>query len=228
MPYERNGILFTSDDYSKRYGKRWGYTTVISLAIGQGEMNATPLQIANIMAIIANEGYYIKPHLVKSIGANHQIKKEYVTKNYVGVDKKHFSPVIDGMQEAVNGREGTAIGSRIPNILMCGKTGTVQNPRGKNHSVFIGFAPRENPKIAIAVIVENAGYGSAYAAPIASYMTEKYLIDSISKPRQAQVEWMKQQVVLPPPPKSKLKAKPRTPDSSKTDTVKKKLMSVSK
>ncbi|MNV38000.1 Penicillin binding protein transpeptidase domain protein [compost metagenome] len=107
----------------------------------------------------------------------------------------------------------------IPNIIMCGKTGTVQNPRGKNHSVFIGFAPRDNPKIAIAVIVENAGYGSSYAAPIGSYITEKYLKDSISIGRRASVEWMKKQVILPVPPKPKVKLKPLLTDSAKKDSI---------
>jgi penicillin-binding protein 2 len=213
MPFERKGTLFTSDEYTKRFGKFWGYTTVISLAIGQGEINTTPLQMANIMAIIANRGYYIKPHLIKAIGDKKLIKKEYVEKNYVGVDANHFEPVIDGMQEAVNSPWGTAILSRLPNIIMCGKTGTVQNPHGKNHSVFIGFAPRDNPKIAIAVIVENAGYGSTYAAPIASYMAEKYLTDSVS--RKAQVEWMTKQIVLPGYPKPKLKPQNKSIDSTK-------------
>ncbi|RZM27126.1 MAG: penicillin-binding protein 2 [Pedobacter sp.] len=214
MPFERKGTLFTSEEYTKRFGKYWGYTTVISLAIGQGEMAATPLQMANIMAIIANRGYYVKPHLIKAIGDKKVIKKEYVQKNYVDIDAQHFEPVIDGMQEAVNSPWGTAVLSRLPNIIMCGKTGTVQNPHGKNHSVFIGFAPRDNPKIAIAVIVENAGFGSTYAAPIASYMAEKYLTDSISGYRKAQVEWMKQQVVLPEPPKPKIKPAPKTTDSA--------------
>ena len=216
IPFEKKGILFTSDEYTKRFGKYWGYTTVISLAIGQGEMNTTPLQMANIMAIIANRGYYVKPHLIKAIGEKKTISKEYVQKNFVGVEERHFEPVIDGMQEAVNSPWGTAVLSRVPNIIMCGKTGTVQNPHGKNHSVFIGFAPRDNPKIAIAVIVENAGYGSTYAAPIASYITEKYLTDTISKGRQAQVEWMKKQVVLPIMPKPKVKYQPKqTEDTTK-------------
>jgi len=215
MPFERKGTLFTSDEYTKRFGKYWGYTTVISLAIGQGEINTTPLQMANIMAIIANRGYYIKPHLIKAIGEKKVIKKEYVEKNYVGVDSRHFEPVIDGMQDAVNSPWGTAILSRLPNIIMCGKTGTVQNPHGKNHSVFIGFAPRDNPKIAIAVIVENAGYGSTYAAPIASYIAEKYLTDSVSGARKAQVEWMKQQVVLPGLPKPKVKVESKPLDTTK-------------
>ncbi|RZM13622.1 MAG: penicillin-binding protein 2, partial [Pedobacter sp.] len=148
-----------------------------------------------------------------------------VKKNYVGVDTRHFNPVIDGMQDAVNAPWGTAIASRIDGIVMCGKTGTVQNPRGKNHSVFIGFAPRDNPKIAIAVIVENAGYGGSYAAPIASYLTEKYLKDSITSPsRRAEVEWMKNQVVLPTPPKPKIKLKTTPADSAKKDSIEKKIL----
>lgn len=213
IPFERKGILFTSDQYTKRFGKSWGYTTIISLAIGQGEINTTPLQMANIMATIANRGYYIKPHLIKAIGEKKLIKKEYVAKNYVGIDANHFEPVIDGMQEAVNSPWGTAILSRLPNIIMCGKTGTVQNPHGKNHSVFIGFAPRDNPKIAIAVIVENAGFGSTYAAPIASYMVEKYLTDSVT--RKAQVEWMTKQIVQPGYPKPKVKLQNKETDSTK-------------
>lgn len=221
LPAERSGRLYAADYYNKKYGKYWGYTTVISLGIGQGEMDATPLQMANIMAVIANRGYYVKPHLIKAIGENKVIKKEYVRKNYVDVEARHFEPVIDGMEDAVSAPWGTARQSMIPNIIMCGKTGTVQNPRGKNHSVFIGFAPRDNPKIAIAVIVENAGYGSSYAAPIGSYITEKYLKDSISVGRRASVEWMKKQVILPAPPKSKLKLKPLRTDSAKKDSTQK-------
>lgn len=214
LPSERNGRLYDAAYYSGKYSKYWGFGTVISLAIGQGEMDATPLQMANIMAIIANRGYYIKPHLVKAIGKDRVIKKEYVKKNYVDVEARHFEPVIDGMQDAVNAPWGTAIQSRIDGILMCGKTGTVQNPRGKNHSVFIGFAPRDNPKIAIAVIVENAGYGSTYAAPIASYIAEQYLKGALPKNKLAEAEWMKKQVILPELPKPKVKLKPKPADSS--------------
>lgn len=219
LPSERDGRLYDAAYYSSKYSKYWGYSTVLSLAIGQGEMDATPLQMANIMAIIANQGYYIKPHLVKAIGKNHVIKKEYLVKNYVGVDQRHFGPVIDGMQDAVNASWGTARDSQIDGIIMCGKTGTVQNPRGKNHSVFIGFAPRDNPKIAIAVIVENAGYGSTYAAPIASYITETYLKGNLAKNKQAQAEWMKKQVILPDPPKPKVKPKAKLTDSIKDTTA---------
>ncbi|WP_316797950.1 penicillin-binding protein 2 [Pedobacter frigidisoli] len=212
LPFEKEGYFYNADHYDKIYGKRWGYTTVISQAIGQGEITATPLQIANAMAIIANRGYYIKPHLIKAMGD--RIKKEYVEKNYVGVDAKYFTPVIDGMQDCVNSGWGTATLSRIPDILLCGKTGTVQNPHGKNHSVFIGFAPRDNPKIAIAVIVENAGYGSTYAAPIASYMIEKYIKGNVTGARSAQVEWMKKQNLLPA-----LIDKSKKPKLTKTDSL---------
>jgi penicillin-binding protein 2 len=181
FPGERVYKLFSAEDYTKRYSKYWGFTTILSVAIGQGEISTTPLQMANIMAIIANRGFYIKPHLAKGIGKQKYINPKYKEKHSVDIDASHFDPVIDGMQEAVNAPYGTATESRIPNILMCGKTGTVQNIHGKNHSVFIGFAPRDNPKIAIAVIVENAGYGGAYAAPIASFMTEKYLNGKTSK-----------------------------------------------
>jgi len=223
IPFERKGIFYNADHYTKIYGKKWGYTSVISLAIGQGEITATPLQMANAMAIIANRGYYLKPHLIKAMGDKNLVKKEYVTKNYVGIDAKHFDPVIDGMQDAVNKSWGTAVLSRIPNVLMCGKTGTVQNPHGKNHSVFIGFAPRDNPKIAIAVIVENAGYGSTYAAPIASYMVEKYLKGKVTGGRMREVEWMKNQNLLPVLIDKTKKIKPTKADSlaiKKTDSIK--------
>lgn len=197
MPFEKAGIFYTADHYNKYYKNRWGYTTVISQAIGQGEITSTPLQMANVMAAIANRGYYIKPHIIRAVGDKKLVREEYTKKNSVGIDARHFEPVIDGMQDAVNSAWGTATLSRIPNIIMCGKTGTVQNPHGKNHSVFIGFAPRDNPKIAIAVIVENAGFGSTYAAPIASYMVEKYISGEVTGGRKAEVEWMKNQNLLP-------------------------------
>lgn len=222
FPGESAYKLFTAEDYTKRYSKYWGYTTILSVGIGQGEITTTPLQMANIMAIIANRGYYVKPHLVKGIGDDRHIDPKYKEKHYVGIDAKHFEPVIDGMQDAVNSPIGTATESRIPNILMCGKTGTVQNVHGKNHSVFIGFAPRDNPKIAIAVIVENGGYGGAYAAPIASFITEKYLTDSLKGRRinGATIDQYKAANLLPvlkdKLPKQKLKT-----DTSKVDSTKK-------
>jgi len=225
FPGEKAFKLFRAADYDRMHGNRWSYSTVLSIAIGQGEITTTPLQMANIMAIIANRGYYIKPHVVKGIGDNMSIDKKYTEKHEVGVDARYFEPVIDGMQDAVNSAHGTATESRLPDILMCGKTGTVQNNKGKNHSVFIGFAPRDNPKIAIAVIVENAGYGGAYAAPIASYITEKYLTDTL-KGRYingASIEKYKADNLLPPLKQdfSKSKVKVDTSRKEQLDSLKK-------
>ncbi|WP_207424074.1 penicillin-binding protein 2 [Desertivirga brevis] len=179
LPNEKRGLVPKDERYDKIFGKnRWRSSTIISLAIGQGELLATPLQLANAECIIANRGYYYTPHLIKSIGNKNIVKPEFKVKHQVGVDSRYFEPVIEGMHQVIE--SGTAIASRIPGISFCGKTGTVQT-RGKNHSVFVGFAPRENPKIAIAVVVENAGYGASWAAPIASFVVEKYLRDSITR-----------------------------------------------
>jgi penicillin-binding protein 2 len=143
-----------------------------------GRAAATPLQLANVECTIANKGFYYTPHLIKAIGANNIIKKEYTERHSVGIDSQYFEPVINGMQAVVE--HGTAIRSKIPGIIMCGKTGTAQNNHGEAHSVFVAFAPRENPKIAIAVVVENSGEGAHWAAPIASFIVEKYLKGKIS------------------------------------------------
>jgi penicillin-binding protein 2 len=182
LPNELKGLLPTHEFYDKYYGAgRWKSSNIISLSIGQGELGITPLQMANVMAIIANKGYYFSPHLVKAIGNKNQQKPEYTTRHYAGIDSNYFDVVIDGMQKVVEG--GTATYARIQGITMCGKTGTAQNPHGKDHSVFVAFAPRENPKIAIAVVVENAGFGSVWAAPIASLLVEQYLTDTITRPK---------------------------------------------
>src|SRR5690606_14197446 len=181
---ERNGLIPTSEYSTKKWGNdRWGSSFNISLSIGQGELGITPLQMANVMAIVANRGFYYKPHLIKAIGEEKVVKKEYTIKNNVGIDSKYFDPVIEGMSKVVNSTSGTGYYSRISDIELCGKTGTVQNPHGADHSVFVAFAPRHNPKIAIAVVVENAGYGSTWSAPIASLLVEQYLRDSISRPK---------------------------------------------
>ena len=180
MGGEGKGNLPAPGYYNRVYkAGGWQSGTIISLAIGQGELEATPLQLANIECTIANHGYFYKPHLIKGIGDRKVIRPEYTSKNYVGIDSLYFEPVIDGMQAVVE--RGTAIQSQIPGIVMCGKTGTAQNPHGENHSVFVAFAPRKNPKIAIAVVVENSGEGAHWAAPIASFIVEKYLRDTISK-----------------------------------------------
>lgn len=221
FPGEKAYKLFRAKDYDKKYGKYWSNSTILSVSIGQGEISTTPLQMANIMAIIANRGYYLKPHLVKGIGSNRYVDPKYKEKHYVDIDAKHFESVIDGMQDAVNTSTGTATESRLRNIIMAGKTGTVQNSRGKNHSVFIGFAPRDNPKIAIAVIVENGGYGGSYAAPIASYITEKYLTDSLTGRliNGASIQQYKDTNLLPIIKAAKPASK--TTDSLKADSVNK-------
>src|SRR5690606_31918271 len=123
-------------------------------------------------AIVANRGFYYRPHLVKGIGEKKIIKEEFVEKISAGVDAKYYEPVIDGMSRVVNMPGGTGYSLKIKGIEMCGKTGTAQNPHGENHAVFFAFAPRENPKIAIAVFVENAGYGGVWAGPMASMLVE--------------------------------------------------------
>ncbi|MDP3468603.1 MAG: penicillin-binding protein 2 [Daejeonella sp.] len=184
LPGERNGLLPEAEYYTKRFkNDKWGSPFTISLSIGQGELGITPLQMANVMAIVANRGFFYKPHLIKAIGDKNVIKEEYLKKNSAGIDPQYFDVIIDGMSAVVNQPSGTAWYSRIPEIEMCGKTGTVQNPHGKDHSVFVAFAPRENPKIAIAVVVENAGFGSTWSAPIASLMVEKYINKKINRPK---------------------------------------------
>lgn len=132
------------------------------------------------MCIIANKGYFYIPHIAKKIGKNAQLEKKFTEKNFTDVNPQYYDIVIKGMESVVE--SGTAAGSKIKGITVCGKTGTAQNPHGRDHSLFVGFAPMENPKIAIGIMVENGGWGADWAAPIASLMIEKYLTDSISRP----------------------------------------------
>lgn len=179
---ELNGIVPSSLYFDKYYGKnRWKALNIISMAIGQGELGTTPLQMANMISAIANRGFYYTPHIVKSIGESDSIDRKYLVRHQISIDSTNFEEIISGLDEAVNGGEGaTARIAALKGITVCGKTGTAQNPHGKEHSVFIAFAPKENPQIAIAVYVENAGFGSTYAAPIASLMIEKYLKGEIT------------------------------------------------
>ncbi len=173
---EKKGILPNVDYYNKVYKgeNTWKFSNIYSLSIGEGELVVSPLKMANFAAIIANRGWYIPPHLVKGVGEKRSIDPFYKNPVSVGVDAKYFPVVIRGMQDAVlHGTVGAD--GRIPDITMCGKTGTSQNQKGKDHSIFIAFAPKDNPKIAIAVFVENAGFGGFAAAPIASLIVEKYL-----------------------------------------------------
>ena len=179
---ELSGIVPESSYFERYYGKNsWKALNVISLAIGQGEIGTTPLQMANMTAAIANRGFYYIPHIVKSISSRENIDTTFTTKHEISIDSINFERVIQGMEAAVNGGEGaTARIAALRDIIVCGKTGTAENPHGEDHSVFIAFAPKENPSIAIAVYVENAGFGATYAAPIASLMIEKYINRQIS------------------------------------------------
>jgi penicillin-binding protein 2 len=181
LPQELKGNVPSIEYYDKYFGKgRWRSSTVVSLAIGQGELGITPLQMANTMSIISNKGYFYVPHIAKKLGNNPVVDKKFREKNYTDIDQSYYEIVIQGMESVVE--SGTAAASRIKGITVCGKTGTAQNPHGRDHSLFVGFAPRDNPKIAIGIMVENGGWGSDWAAPIATLMMEKYLTDTITRP----------------------------------------------
>ncbi len=193
LPNEKMGLIASAKFYDKVYGHhRWKFPTIYSLSIGQGETGVTPLQMANLMSIMANRGFYYTPHLVRGIGRNAKPLPIYQQKHYTAVDAKYFEPVIDGMQDVVDHGTGSfAKLQRSANVVVCGKTGTAENPHGDDHAVFVAFAPRDNPKIAIAVYVENAGFGALSAAPLAGCMMEKYLTDSISPERKRWEDWVK-------------------------------------
>ena len=180
---EKRGFVPNSRTYDKIYKGSWSSLTVVSLAIGQGELLTTPIQMANMAAVIGNEGYFYTPHIIKEIEGD-TIPSKYTEVRKTGIDPVHFGPVKDGMELAIWSDEGTAGVARIPDMTICGKTGTAENPHGEDHSVFVAFAPKENPQIAIAVYVENGGFGSRWAAPIASLMVEKYLNKEIHSSRK--------------------------------------------
>ncbi|MEY4570952.1 MAG: hypothetical protein RLZ10_145 [Bacteroidota bacterium] len=176
----KKGLIPGPSFYDKWYGyHNWQFNSIRSISIGQGEVKLTPLQMANIAVIIANRGWYYTPHFVKSISGKGPLNI-FKQKNYTMVESKYYESVIEGMRRVVNESGGTAKSAQLENIVICGKTGTVQNPHGKDHSVFIAFAPMENPKIAIAVFIENSGYGGTWAAPTASLVIEKYLTGKIT------------------------------------------------
>ena len=177
---QRPGLIPNSKYYDRMYGhNQWAFSTIRSISIGQGEIKLTPLQMANIAAIIANKGWYITPHFVKSIGKKGP-RPIYLKRNQTMVDAVHFSSVVEGMRRVVNEPGGTGSAARLEEVVICGKTGTVQNSQGQDHSVFIAFAPMDNPKIALAIFVENAGAGGTWAAPIASLIIEKYLFNKVT------------------------------------------------
>ncbi|MCD7970240.1 MAG: penicillin-binding protein 2 [Alistipes sp.] len=178
---EINGRVPTTADYDKKYNGRWNSLTVISLSIGQGELDCTPLQMANLAAIVANRGYYHIPHIVKEIHGRDSIDARFYEKHYTKVDPQYFDPIVEGMYRAVHMPGGTAQRVRLDGVEICGKTGTAQNPQGADHSTFMCFAPRENPQIAVSVYIENGGFGATIAAPIASLLIEQYLNGEISR-----------------------------------------------
>ena len=171
------GFIPSSNYYDSYYGKnRWKFSNVYSLSIGQGELLVTPIQMANFAAIMANRGYFIDPNLVLEIDGE---KLSRPKKNYVDIDRNHFDYVVDAMEEVVF--SGSARRAYMKELEICGKTSTVQNPHGYDHSGFIGFAPKNEPKIAIAAYIENSGWGGRSAASIASLAAEKYIFKSIKR-----------------------------------------------
>ncbi len=193
-PYENAGFLPNSRYFDEIYRETapngWRSTYVTSLGIGQGEFQLTTLQMANMAAILANRGYYIAPHFIKKyLDGSKDVPYNYQKRNYAGIDAQHFPPVIEGMRRAAE--SGTARNAYMPDIEVCAKTGTSQNPHGEDHSVFIAFAPKENPKIAIAVFVENAGWGNTFGGAIAGLMLEKYLKGEVSPAKK----WLEERML---------------------------------
>lgn len=182
LPNEKRGFIPNAKYYDKRYKEgHWSANTVISVAIGQGEVLATPLQIANLCATVANRGWFITPHVVKEI-QDTVMPSEILEKRYPTIRQHFYNDIAEGMRMAVTG--GTCRLANLPDIEVCGKTGTAQNPHGKDHSAFMGFAPYNDPKIAVCVYVENAGFGATFGVPIGSLVIEKYLKGEISPERK--------------------------------------------
>ena len=187
LPSGQPGRIPDGKYYDDRKNFRWRAVSIISNSIGQGEVETTPMQLANMTAAIANKGYFYTPHIVKEIDNKPIIDSTYTTKRNTSISPKHFPVAIEAMHEVF--KTGTAKWSQVKGINICGKTGTVENFIRKNgvkqqlpdHSIFIAFAPKEDPKIAMAIFVENGGYGSTIAAPITSLMIEKYLTGKITK-----------------------------------------------
>ena len=197
LPSEKGGVIPGSQLYDNelkdKNGKPWGRAmTIISNSIGQGEVLLTPLQICNLAATIANRGHFYTPHVVKSISGESPAS-EYTVRRYTKIESKHYDPIVEGMRMAVT--SGTCSGANIPDIAVCGKTGTSEN-KGKDHSIFMGFAPMDKPKVAVMVFVENGGFGATYAVPIGRLMLEKYLKGEISPQSVATEERMKNTVIL--------------------------------
>jgi penicillin-binding protein 2 len=180
LPGLKLGKVPGPEYYDKRYGKGgWNYSTIYSISIGEGELLINPVQMCNLACIVANRGFYYPPHTVKRIGREGVARAEYLQRVDVGINPTYFETIVNAMEKVV-GPGGTANSSKLADIVICGKTGTVQNEPKEDHSVFVCFAPKENPKIALAVYVEYAGFGGTWAGPIASLMIEKYLKGTVS------------------------------------------------
>ncbi len=184
LPGERRGMIPNAQYYDKAYHGSWNGLTVISIAIGQGEVTATPLQIANLAATVANRGYFITPHVVRAV-QDGQLDPLYSEKRYTGVSRKWYEYAVAGMRKAVLG--GTCRAADLPGYEVCGKTGTAQN-RGHDHSAFMGFAPMNDPRIAVAVYVENGGFGNVYGVPLGALIMEQYLNGKLSPSSEKKAE----------------------------------------
>jgi len=242
LPTGRRGSIPTSKTYKRIYPNGgWRSTAIVSNAIGQGEVLATPIQLANMMATIANKGYYYTPHIIKKIKGE-QIDPKFKIKHEATIDKKYFEPIISGLFDVYN--LGTARGLRVDGIDICGKTGTAENfaridgkkVQLEDHSIFVAFAPKDNPKIAIAVLVENGGFGATIAGPIASLMIEKYLRKKITRTdlekrilekslrdEYAKLGGMKDASAIETTPKDSIRKYNEVKTNSVTDTTKKKI-----
>jgi penicillin-binding protein 2 len=193
LPGEKRGMIPNAKYYNKAYRGHWNGWTIISDAIGQGEILATPLQIANLASTIANRGYFITPHIVKHIqGA--QLDSKYYRPRYTGIEKRYYMDVVRGMRNAFTANQGTCRSGNFTNIEMCGKTGTAQN-HGIDHSAFMGFAPMNKPQIAILVYVENGGWGADYGVPIGALMMEQFINGKLSEGSEKRAEAMSNRVI---------------------------------
>lgn len=182
LPNEKGGLIPTPAYYDRAYDNRpWKFSNIYSIAIGEGENLVVPIQMANFAAIVANRGFYYRPHLIKAIGMEGQPLPQYQEKQFTSIDPKHFEVAVDAMQQVVEAGTGQ-YRAKLKDIIVCGKTGTVQNDPLPDHAVFIAFAPRDNPQIAVSVYVENAGQGARAAASIASLIIEKYLLGKTNRP----------------------------------------------
>lgn len=199
LPGELRGFIPNAQYYDRAYRGSWNGLTIISIAIGQGEVLATPLQIANLGATIANRGHFITPHVVKEVEDN-SLDSLYTEVRTTGISRDYYEDIVEGMRAAVTGSTGSGtcrlVGALLPDVEACGKTGTAQNPHGKDHSVFMGFAPKDDPKIAIVVYVENGGWGATYGVPIGALMMDQYLHGKLSPQNEALAEDFSNRVIF--------------------------------